>query len=50
MRELELPNKGPEAVVVVRGTDGVLYDLSHTPAVDVAEARGPAPQARRFDR
>lgn len=34
MRELELPNKGPEAVVVVRGTDGVLYDLSHTPAVD----------------
>ncbi|MBM4648674.1 threonine--tRNA ligase, partial [Streptococcus pneumoniae] len=23
--------KGPEAVVVVRGVDGTLYDLSHTP-------------------
>ncbi|MGV0420952.1 threonine--tRNA ligase [Corynebacterium simulans] len=34
MRELELPNKGPEAVVVVRGADGALYDLSHTPAAD----------------
>lgn len=34
MRELELPNKGPEAVVVVRGADGALYDLSHTPTAD----------------
>ncbi|WP_288748625.1 threonine--tRNA ligase, partial [uncultured Corynebacterium sp.] len=31
LRELNLPNKGPEAVVVVRGVDGTLYDLSHTP-------------------
>ena len=31
MRELNLPNKGPEAVVVVRGEDGTLFDLSHTP-------------------
>ena len=34
MRELELPNKGPEAVVVVRGADGTLFDLSHTPEQD----------------
>ena len=34
MREHELPNKGPEAVVVVRGADGTLYDLSHTPDTD----------------
>ena len=32
LREKELPNKGPEAVVVVRGEDGTLYDLSHIPA------------------
>ena len=31
LRELDLPNKGPEAVVVVRGVDGTLFDLSHTP-------------------
>ncbi len=31
-----LPNKGSEAVVVVRGEDGQLYDLSHTPAVDAS--------------
>lgn len=31
LRELNLPNKGPEAVVVVRGADGTLFDLSHTP-------------------
>ncbi|MDK4208365.1 threonine--tRNA ligase [Corynebacterium accolens] len=31
LRELNLPNKGPEAVVVVRDVDGTLYDLSHTP-------------------
>ncbi|WP_293769344.1 threonine--tRNA ligase [uncultured Corynebacterium sp.] len=34
LREKELPNKGPEAVVVVRGEDGTLYDLSHIPAED----------------
>ena len=34
MKELGLPNKGPEAVVVVRNSDGELKDLSHTPDVD----------------
>lgn len=31
MAELGLPNKGPEAVVVVRAANGDLKDLSHTP-------------------
>ncbi|QNE89671.1 threonine--tRNA ligase [Corynebacterium incognita] len=31
MKELELPNKGPEAVVVVRDSEGQLKDLSHVP-------------------
>lgn len=34
MRELELPNKGPEAVVVVRDAAGGLFDLSHVPQED----------------
>ncbi|MCS5479092.1 threonine--tRNA ligase [Corynebacterium sp. YIM 101645] len=34
MRELDLPNKGPEAIVAVKDTDGELRDLSHTPEVD----------------
>ncbi|QPK78248.1 threonine--tRNA ligase [Corynebacterium lizhenjunii] len=34
MRELELPNKGPEAIVVVRDQEGKLFDLSHTPQED----------------
>ena len=29
MRELGLPNKGPEAVFVVWGGLGVLFDLAH---------------------
>lgn len=34
MRELDLPNKGPEAVVVVKTTDGDLKDLSWVPETD----------------
>ncbi|WP_288857839.1 threonine--tRNA ligase [uncultured Corynebacterium sp.] len=34
MRELSLPNKGPEAVVCVQSEDGSLKDLSFTPDVD----------------
>jgi len=34
MRELDLPNKGPEAVVVVKTTDGTLKDLSWVPETD----------------
>ncbi|MDO5670621.1 MAG: threonine--tRNA ligase [Corynebacterium sp.] len=34
MRELELPNKGPEAIVVVKDAEGNLRDLSHTPDTD----------------
>ncbi|WJY89872.1 threonine--tRNA ligase [Corynebacterium confusum] len=34
MRELDLPNKGPEAVVVVRDSEGNLKDLSHVPETD----------------
>ena len=34
MRELGLPNKGPEAVVVVRDAEGVLKDLAHVPEED----------------
>ena len=30
----DLPNKGPEAVVVVRDESGTLFDLSHTPETD----------------
>lgn len=34
MRELDLPNKGPEAIVVVKTTDGTLKDLSWIPDED----------------
>ncbi|WP_231703010.1 threonine--tRNA ligase [Tsukamurella asaccharolytica] len=34
MRELDLPNKGPEAVVVVKTADGTLRDLSWVPETD----------------
>ncbi|MBC2681661.1 threonine--tRNA ligase [Corynebacterium sp. 4HC-13] len=34
MRSLELPNKGPQAVVVVKESDGTLRDLSWTPKTD----------------
>ena len=34
LRELDLPNKGPQAVVVVRDADGKLRDLSWAPDVD----------------
>ena len=34
MRELELPNKGPEAIVCVADADGHLRDLSYTPETD----------------
>ena len=31
MRELELPNKGPDAIVCVKDSEGQLKDLSHVP-------------------
>ncbi|WP_034650656.1 threonine--tRNA ligase [Corynebacterium vitaeruminis] len=34
MRELELPNKGPEAIVCVKDRNGELKDLSFTPTTD----------------
>ncbi|MBS4103182.1 threonine--tRNA ligase [Tsukamurella paurometabola] len=34
IRELDLPNKGPEAVVVVKTADGTLKDLSWVPETD----------------
>ena len=34
MKELGLPNKGPEAVVVVRDAEGTLKDLAHVPEED----------------
>lgn len=34
MRDLGLPNKGEDAIVVVKDDHGHLYDLSHTPDVD----------------
>lgn len=34
MRELNLPNTGPEAIVVVKDTEGHLKDLSHVPEMD----------------
>ncbi|WP_084170709.1 threonine--tRNA ligase [Corynebacterium freiburgense] len=35
MRDLELPNKGPEAIVCVRDPQGELKDLSFVPTVDM---------------
>ena len=34
MRPLELPNKGPEAIVCVKDAEGNLRDLAFTPDVD----------------
>lgn len=34
LRELEAPNKGPQAVIVVRDPEGALRDLSWAPAAD----------------
>ncbi|PFG28601.1 threonine--tRNA ligase [Corynebacterium renale] len=34
MRDLGLPNKGEDAIVVVKDDHGHLFDLSHTPDVD----------------
>ncbi|NMN99989.1 threonine--tRNA ligase [Gordonia sp. TBRC 11910] len=34
LRELDLPNKGPQAIVVVRDADGKLRDLSWAPDAD----------------
>lgn len=36
MRELELPNKGPEAIVCAQTQDGTLKDLSFVPDTDTA--------------
>ncbi len=36
MKEMDLPNKGPEAVVVVRDEQGNLKDLSFVPAADAS--------------
>ena len=49
MRELNLPNKGPEAVVVVRGEDGTLFDLSHTPDTCLLYT-SPSPRDQRGSR
>ncbi|HHU67186.1 threonine--tRNA ligase [Corynebacterium sp.] len=42
MRELDLPNKGPDAIVVVKDAEGNLRDLSHTPEVDAEFTPVPA--------
>ncbi|GAB3700557.1 threonine--tRNA ligase [Corynebacterium nasicanis] len=48
MRELDLPNKGPDAIVVVEDAEGNLRDLSHTPDTD-AEFR-PVPASSEAGR
>jgi threonyl-tRNA synthetase len=42
MRPLELPNKGPEAVVCVKDADGNLRDLAFTPETDTEVTAVPA--------
>ena len=42
MRELDLPNKGPDAIVVVQDAEGNLRDLSHTPETDAEFTPVPA--------
>ncbi|AZA11559.1 threonine--tRNA ligase [Corynebacterium gerontici] len=42
MRELDLPNKGPEAIVCVQETDGTLRDLAFTPDADTSVLPIPA--------
>lgn len=42
MRELELPNKGPEAIVCVKDSEGTLRDLSFAPETDMQVTPVPA--------
>jgi len=42
MRELDLPNKGPDAIVVVQDAEGNLRDLSHTPETETEFTPVPA--------
>ncbi|AIU32841.1 MULTISPECIES: threonine--tRNA ligase [Corynebacterium] len=42
MRELELPNKGPEAIVCVKDSEGTLRDLSFVPETDTQVTPVPA--------
>lgn len=42
MRELALPNKGPEAIVCVQESDGTLRDLAFTPEADTSVRPVPA--------
>lgn len=42
MRELELPNKGPEAIVCVKDSEGTLRDLSYVPETDTQVTPVPA--------
>ncbi len=42
MRELELPNKGPEAIVCVKDAEGELKDLSHVPDAEAEFTPVPA--------
>ncbi|WP_448853549.1 threonine--tRNA ligase [Corynebacterium frankenforstense] len=45
LRELDLPNKGPEAIVVVKDAEGQLKDLSHVPEADAEFTPVPADSA-----
>ncbi|MDK6260306.1 threonine--tRNA ligase [Corynebacterium frankenforstense] len=45
LRELDLPNKGPEAIVVVKDAEGRLKDLSHVPEADAEFTPVPADSA-----
>ena len=45
MRELELPNKGPEAIVCAQTQDGTLKDLSFVPDSDTVFYPVPAKPA-----
>ncbi|AGF72632.1 threonyl-tRNA ligase [Corynebacterium halotolerans YIM 70093 = DSM 44683] len=42
MRELDLPNKGPDAIVCVKDSEGTLKDLSHVPETDAEFTPVPA--------
>lgn len=42
MRDLELPNKGPEAIVCVRDSAGALRDLAYAPAAEETVQAVPA--------
>ena len=45
LRELDLPNKGPEAIVVVKDAEGRLKDLAHVPEADAEFPPVPADSA-----